>query len=78
MSTYEATVSLLEGLSEDQLIQVQNLARRYKQKAINNPFKAMSEDELFIKIDQAIAHAESGIVLDANVSVQEFREKYGL
>ncbi len=78
MSTYEATISLLEGLSEEQLIQVQNLARRYKQKAINNPFKEMSESELFRKIDQAIAHAENGLVLDANVSVRELRDKYGL
>ena len=47
------------------------------QKAINNPFKALSEEELFNKIDQAITDGENGLVLDANVSAQELREKYG-
>ena len=78
MSTYEATVSLLQGLSEDQLIQVQNLAKRYRRKTTNNPFRAMSETELYSKIDQAIANADEGFVLDANASVQDLRNKYGL
>jgi len=44
----------------------------------NNPFRPMSETELFSKIDQAIANADEGFVLDANASVQDLRNKYGL
>ena len=79
MSTLEATVSMLEDLTEDQLICIQGFAQRFTHPAkTTNPYKPLSEDELLSKLAISRAHEAEGRTKSAAQSVSDIRVKYGL
>ena len=79
MSTFEATVSMLKPLSDEQLLFIQDLAQRFMRKEANvDLYKSMTEDELLEALSVAREHAAQGKVIDATESSKLIREKYGL
>ena len=78
MSTLDATVSLLETLSEEQLLCIQELAKRLAKKSKNNPYAPMSEAELLAELAEAREDEREGRIKDADQAIRDLREKYGL
>lgn len=79
MSTLEATVCLLEQLSESELFAIQGVAREFISR--NNEsylFKSQTEEELIKRIDTSIKAAQDGHITDANVLEKELREEFGI
>ena len=78
MSTREATVSMLETMSEEDLRVINQLITRMMfRPQIENPYRPLSEDELYTKLDNARQETEAGLARPAEVAVAEMREKYG-
>jgi hypothetical protein len=44
----------------------------------DNPYNAMSEDELLKKLETSRKHAEQGLYRDADDVIADVRTKYGL
>ncbi|SDA62355.1 DNA-damage-inducible protein J [Butyrivibrio sp. INlla18] len=43
-----------------------------------NPYAAMSEEEILQKLESSRAHAEQGMVREANDVISDMRSKYGI
>ena len=86
MSTYEATVALLQGLSEEELTAIQAVARAFRAKAEegsisggNNEdtfYKPMTEEQLLDRIDLAIEHSKQGLGEDAHAVASQLRSEF--
>ncbi len=80
MSTLEATIGVVELLSEDNLIKLQNVARQMllgqesTQSALTGTTKQQFLDELVV----SRAQSEEGNVKEAKAVTRELRGKYGL
>ncbi len=79
MSTLEATVSILHSLSETDLLNIYDLARRVHLKQNKNTApEPMTEEQLLRKLELSETHASEGKVMDADVAISKLRGKYGL
>ena len=80
MSTLDATVSLLEQLSDNELSAIQTIAKAFISKGNNSStvFKPQDEAELLKRIDAAIASAKKGDTVEATASVEMLRSEFGL
>lgn len=79
MSTLEATVSMLEVLSEDDLIRVQNFAKcLFMSQNTEYPFPSLSKSELMDQLSVSQKQYEQGKYMDAEVFENQLMEKYGL
>ena len=76
MSTFDATVSMLELLSEKDLMVIQSVAAALLEKY--EIYQPRSETQLLKRIDIASDHAEEGKVRDAVVAGRDIRVRYGL
>lgn len=47
-------------------------------RAVENPYTAMSEEEIFRKLEQSRLHASQGKYRDAGEVVSDMRAKYGI
>ena len=47
-------------------------------KRSNNPYAALTENEMLIKLEKSRKHAADGMVKEASVVSSEMRDKYGL
>lgn len=74
MSTFEATVSMLEMLSEKDLKVIQSVAAVFLEKY--EIYQPQTEDQLLTRIDTAIGHAQQGMLRDANDISKELRSRY--
>ncbi len=83
MSTYESTVSLMNGLPESDLLLVREFIKRLISKTdikkeMYNPYKPMTREEIIEQLAEARKHAGEGKVMDAHKASMNIREKYGL
>ena len=79
MSTFDATVSLLRELPEEELSVIYDLAARYVNKRQGvYPYKKLTETEIIDSLDTARKHSDEGSSMDADTAVHMLREKYGL
>ena len=76
MSTFEATVSMLEMLSENDLKVIQSVAAAFLEKY--EMYQPQTEDQLLARIDTAIEHAQQGMLRDAKDISKELRSRYGI
>lgn len=77
MSTLEATVSMIEQLTEQDLLKVQAFVRLFFPES-SNPFAPLSEEEIYSQLERSRKHAEEGRVKDARQVSSNVRAKYGL
>ena len=77
MSTLETTVSMMKNLPEKDLLKIQAFVRLFLSEA-PNPFEPMSEEEIYLQLEQSRKHAEEGRLKDAIQVSASVREKYGL
>jgi len=47
-------------------------------RAVENPFSAMSEEEILQKLEKSRLHANQGKFRDADEVISDMREKYGI
>lgn len=83
MSTYEATISLIKGLSENDLLVVKEFVKRLTSKSeiireTNNPFHPMTREEIIEQLSIAHEHADKGMIMEAHKASAIIRDKYGL
>ena len=83
MSTYEATISLMKGLSENDLLVVNEFVKRLSSKSEENketmnPFHPLTREEIIEQLSLAHEHADNGMIMDAHKASDTIREKYGL
>ena len=85
MSTYEATVSMLRELPESDLLKVKAYISSFfvpsntqSESVKDNPFRPLSEDEIYEQLSQARAHVEEGRVKPAMQASANVRAKHGL
>ena len=79
MSTLEATVSMLETLSESDLLAVKGVVQALAFKGSEEEFfKQMTKEEFMDALAEGRKDVEGGRVMSAQESVRELREMYGL
>lgn len=83
MSTYEATISLMQGLSENDLLVVKEFVKRLTSKSemkkeTLDPFRPMTREEIIEQLSIAHEHADKGMIMAAHTASDNIREKYGL
>ena len=76
MSTLESTVSMLEMLSEKDLMVIQSVAAAFLEKY--EMYQPQTEDQLLARIDAAIEHAQQGKLRDGREISSELRARYGI
>lgn len=79
MSTLDATVSMLELLKEDELLVVQKLIRSmFESHDSDNPFKPLSEEQMYAMLAKARKQADNGEYVDADDFYNSMVAKYGV
>lgn len=83
MSTYESTISLMNGLPEADLLLVNEFIRRLTSKAeekreMYNPYKPLTREEIIEQLSIARGRAREGKVMPARQASDNIRKKYGL
>lgn len=79
MSTLEATVSMLELLSERELLVIQKLVQRiFESHEKNNPFQPLTEEQIYTLLTASRQQAENGEYDDASDFYKEMTAKYGV
>jgi hypothetical protein len=78
-STLEATVSMLESMSENELKEVQNYIRYiiYKNDEVS-VYKPMSEAEIVEQLLQSVERSDKGYTKSAKEVSDEMRERYAI
>ncbi|MCI9298868.1 MAG: hypothetical protein HFI10_15715 [Lachnospiraceae bacterium] len=79
MSTLEYTVSLLETMSEDKLVEVQ----KYIQYLIfrdrsDMPIELLDEDAIVKQLTGSMKKSDMGVTTPADIVSQRMREKYAI
>ncbi len=77
MSTLEATVSMLEKLSEEEINTIYEVTKSFFVNR-NNFFLPKKEDEIIRELGKTREHVEAGMTVDAKEVSNELRDKYGL
>ena len=83
MSTYEATVSMIRDLPDNELLLVKEFIKRITSKdeirqEMYNPYKPLTREEVIEQLAIAKKHADEGRVMEGNRASANIREKYGL
>lgn len=79
MSTLDATVSMLELLKEDELLIVQKLIKSiFESHDSDNPFKPLSEEQMYAMLAKARKQADNGEYDDADDFYNSMVAKYGV
>ena len=83
MSTYDAAISLMKELSENDLLIVEEFVKKLtskseKLKESSDPFHPMTREEIIEQLTKAHEHADKGLVMEAHKASNNIREKYGL
>ncbi len=83
MSTYDATISLMKQLPENDLIKIKEYVSRLLTKPEErvetyNPYKPLTREEIIQRLDTARKHADEGKTMDAKLASANIRSKYGL
>ncbi len=83
MSTYEATVSMMRDLPDDELLLVKEFIKRITskdeiRKEMYNLYKPLNREEVMEQLAIARKHADEGMVMEGHRASSNIREKYGL
>ncbi len=83
MSTYEATVSMIRDLPDNELLLVKEFIKRITskdeiRKEMYNPYKPLTREEVIEQLAIAKKHADEGRVMEGHRASANIREKYGL
>ncbi|MCQ2558053.1 MAG: hypothetical protein MJ135_02930 [Oscillospiraceae bacterium] len=79
MSTLEATVSMLEVLSEADLLRIQTFAKcLFMSQGHENPFQPLTKGQIIAQLDESAKEYAHGQFKDADAFADEMMEKYGL
>lgn len=83
MTTFEATVSMMQNLSEADLLVINEFVKRLSskeeiRKERYNPFKHLTREEIVEQLAIARKNAEEGHVMEARHASDNIRAKYGL
>jgi hypothetical protein len=83
MSTYEATVSMIRDLPDNELLLVKEFIKRITskneiRKEMYNPYKPLTREEVIEQLATAKKHADEGRVMEGHRASANIREKYGL
>ena len=83
MSTYEATVSMIRDLPDNELLLVKEFIKRITskdeiRKEMYNPYKPLTREEVIEQLAIAKKHADEGRVMEGHRASAHIREKYGL
>ena len=78
MNTLEYTVSMLETMSEDKLIEVQNYIRYiiFKDTEETSPLTPLTEDMIVDQLTDSIKKSDEGMLTSADEVSRRMREKY--
>ncbi|MBQ6504126.1 MAG: hypothetical protein IJI57_09470 [Flexilinea sp.] len=83
MSTYEATISMMKNLPENDILLVKEFVSRLltkssEQKIASDPFKPLTREEIIEQLVIAQTHAKEGKTIEAHSASDLIRSKYGL
>ncbi len=85
MGTYDATVSMLQKLPEADLLKVKEYISRLfmiasgKGESVEtDPFRPLSEDEIYEQLALSRQHVDEGKVMPAKQVASNVKAKYGL
>ena len=83
MSTYDAAISLMKELSDNDLLIAEEFMKKLTSKSemvkeSSNPFHPMTREEIIEQLAKAHELADKGLVLEAHKASKNIREKYGL
>lgn len=79
MSTLEKTISILEVLSEADLVKIQDFAKKLFQQQRNDcPFPLKSREDIYKELEVSRHQASVGEYQDAKEFLAELREEYGI
>lgn len=78
MSTIEATVSVMESMSEDARIQVFHYAQRlFAAKKTQNPFTAVTAEQVVLDIEQSEKDISEGNYRPMESVLDDMERRYG-
>lgn len=78
MSTIEATVSMMESMSEDARIQVLRYAQRlFSARETENPFKAVTAEQVLLDIEQSEKDISEGNYRSMESVIDDMERRYG-
>jgi hypothetical protein len=80
MSTLDYTISMLETMPEDKLMEVQNYIRYiiFRDKEDVSPLTPLTEDMLVEQLITSMKKSDMGMVTSADEVSRKMREKYGI
>ncbi|MCC8044788.1 MAG: hypothetical protein LIP12_04720 [Clostridiales bacterium] len=78
MSTIEATVSMMESMSEDARTQVlQYVQRLFSSQKAENPFKAVTTEQVLLDIEQSEKDISEGNYRSMESVIDDMERRYG-
>jgi EAL domain-containing protein (putative c-di-GMP-specific phosphodiesterase class I) len=79
MSTIEATISMMEVLPEDDLVQIRNFTTTlYEKRKVNNLFVPLTEEKLMDDLKTSREQIEQGKSLNMKTALEQLGAKYGI
>jgi EAL domain-containing protein (putative c-di-GMP-specific phosphodiesterase class I) len=79
MSPIEATISMMEVLPEDDLIQIRNFTTMlYEKRKVNNPFVPLTEEKLMADLETSRTQIEQGKSSNMKTALERLGAKYGI
>jgi hypothetical protein len=79
MSTLEATISMMEVLPEDDLIQICNFTTTlYEKRKMKDPFAPLTEEKLISDLETSRKQIEQGRCQNMKTALAAIGAKYGL
>ena len=80
MNTLDLTVSMLEKMPEDKLMEVQNYIRyiMFRDTEETSPLTPLTEDMLVEQLTASMKKSDMGMVTSADEVSRRMREKYGI
>jgi EAL domain-containing protein (putative c-di-GMP-specific phosphodiesterase class I) len=79
MSTIEATISMMEVLPEDDLVQICNFTTMlYEKRKVNNPFVPLTEEKLMSDLETSRTQIAQGKSLNMKTALEQLGAKYGI
>lgn len=79
MSTFENTVSMMEALSEADLIKIQNFTKKlYMLRSAESPFRPLTENEIMNDLSVSREQIAQGKCREMGQAIEGIRRKYGL
>lgn len=79
MNTLKNTVSMMELLPEEDLIEIQSLTKKlFNLRNADNPFQPLSKQEIIKELQTSRKQTMNGQCKDMDKALEGIREKYGL